>query len=164
MSCTQQCKGGNVFGKQTRKAINFNQPFLERWCQETLTSTSVIIENTAYCNTRFTALYYFFKCYLSKYKPIIYSEEKCSTILCKSTHVIGEYPSGEGLEFLRGTEQNLRYWKFYLVWQQLSEGKQSPSWHLSFSPSVIDFEFSHAKLKFYLKKSIMIINGEQSPK
>ena len=55
--------------------------------------------------------------------------------LCKSAHVIGEYPSGEGLEFLRGMEQPSRYSKIYLVWLQLSEGKQSASWRLSSSPA-----------------------------
>ena len=42
---------------------------------------------------------------------MVYAENECSTILCKSKHVIGEYPSGEGLEFLRGTEQPSRYSK-----------------------------------------------------
>ena len=46
-------------------------------------------------------------------------------------HVIGEYPSGEGLEFLSGMEQPSRYAKIYLVWLQLSEDKQSASWRLS---------------------------------
>ena len=32
------------------------------------------------------------------------------------------------------------------------------------SDTVIDLEFAHAKLKFYLKTSIMIIIGEQSSK
>ena len=66
---------------------------------------------------------------------MVYSEEKCSTILCKSMHVIGEYPSGEGLEFFRGTEQPSRYSKTITVWIQLSEGKQSASWCLSSSPT-----------------------------
>ena len=65
----------------------------------------------------------------------LYVLKKYSTILCKSTLVIGEYPSGEGLEFLRGTEQPSRYSKIYLVWLQLSEGKQSASWRLSSSPA-----------------------------
>ena len=30
------CNCGNLFGKQTQKAINLNQPFLEGCCQETL--------------------------------------------------------------------------------------------------------------------------------
>ena len=48
-------------------------------------------------------------------------------------HVIGEYPLGEELKFLRGTEQPSRYSKMYLVWLQLSEGEYSTSGRLSSS-------------------------------
>ena len=47
VSWTQLCTSGDLFGKQTLKAINFNRPFLERCCEEALTLTNVIIENTA---------------------------------------------------------------------------------------------------------------------
>ena len=66
---------------------------------------------------------------------MVYAEDECLTILCKSKHVIGEYPSGEGLEFLRGTEQPSRYYEIYLVCLQLSEGKQRAFGHLSCSPA-----------------------------
>ena len=52
-------------------------------------------------------------------------------------HVIGEYPSEEGLEFLGGTEQPSTYSKICLVWLQLSQGTQSDSWRLSSSPARI---------------------------
>ena len=50
-------------------------------------------------------------------------------------HLIGEYPSGEGLEFLRGAEQPSRYSKIYSVSLQLSEGEYSASGRLSYSPA-----------------------------
>ena len=42
---------------------------------------------------------------------MVFAENECTTILCKSNHVIGEYSSGEGLEFLRGAEQPSRCFK-----------------------------------------------------
>ena len=112
-----------------------NESWKESKHQKQLTLTSVIIENMAKWNTIEQQLVYFLKCSWSKYKRILCSEGKCLTILCKSTHVIGEYPSVEGLEFLRGTEQTSRYSKIYLVSLQLSEGKLSASWCLSSSPA-----------------------------
>ena len=66
---------------------------------------------------------------------MVSAENEYLTILCKSKHVIGEYLSGEGLEFLRGMEQPSRYSKIYLVCLQLSEGKQRASGRLTCSPT-----------------------------
>ena len=74
--------------------------------------------------------------------------------------LVNEYPSGEGLEFLRGTEQPSRYSKIYLVWLQLSEGKQSASWHLSSSPT----SSVHCKAgwDFFYSSSITSNHGDDS--
>ena len=109
--------------------------FLESKHLKQLTLMSVIIENMIQWNTIVQQLGWFCICNWSKHKPIVYAEEKCLTILYKSTHVISEYPSGYGLEFLRGAEQPSRYSKTYLVWLPLLEGEQSTSWHLSSSPA-----------------------------
>ena len=58
---------------------------------------------------------------------MVYAEKKCLTILCKSTHVIDEYPSEERLEFLRTTEQPTWFSKIQLISLQLSEGEYTTS-------------------------------------
>ena len=39
------------------------------------------------------------------------AKSKCAAIFSQWIYLIGEYPSGEGIEFLRGTEQPSRYFK-----------------------------------------------------
>ena len=62
------------------------RPFLEKWCLETLTLTSVIIENMAQCNTRFATLHYFPKYGWSNHKPIVCFKPKmfCHLVLVNS--------------------------------------------------------------------------------
>ena len=72
---------------------------------------TVIIENMVQWNTIANCYGDFLKCDWWNCKPVVCAEEKCLTILCKSKHVFDAYPSGEGLEFLRGTEQRTRYYK-----------------------------------------------------
>ena len=71
--------------KQIRKVINYSQPFLEGCSQEPLTLIDFNLENMAQCNTRFTAVYYFFECYWSGCRPIVNSKSKCLNPL-KSTN------------------------------------------------------------------------------